>query len=90
LAANVAIQAGIGGVYAAPHHVVGTKPFWTEAKQRGTDLKTYTLSDTHTHTHSKDVLHATGCASVNDNPASAPTSTRMGCVSTEMFSRLLI
>lgn len=53
LAANVAIQAGIGGADAARHHVVGTKPFWTEAKQRGTDLKThthtcaYTLSDTH-------------------------------------------
>lgn len=42
LAPNVAIQAGIGGADAARHHVVGTKPFWTEEKQGGTDLKTHT------------------------------------------------
>lgn len=51
LAANVAIQAGIGGADAARHHVVGTKPFWTEAKQRGTDIKTHTRAHTYVYAH---------------------------------------
>lgn len=47
LAVNVAIQAEIGWADAVRHHVVGTKPFWTEAKQGGTDIKTQTCTPIH-------------------------------------------
>lgn len=46
LAPNVAIQAGIGWADAARHHVVGTKPFWTKAKQGGKDIQIHTRTPT--------------------------------------------